>query len=596
MDMDADHAVLPSGMAGRAHQAFPVLSAEQIEHMLPFGERRRWRDGESLFEAGQPGPGLIVMLVGQVAVTRRDGLGHDLPVALEGPGEFLAEVGQLSGKPALVDGRARGEVEALLIAPDRLRALLVAEAEIGELIMRALILRRVMLIETGAGGPLLIGDAKAAPMIRLTSFLTRNGQPHRVVDPSADADSAALAERYAPGAPTVIRVVCPNGSVLTNPSDVEVAKAIGLCEFDSGPIRDVAIVGAGPAGLAAAVYAASEGLSVIVLEASAFGGQAGASARIENYLGFPTGITGQALAGRAFVQAEKFGAEIVVPAQVRRFDCAAAAQGPADKSTHALSLSDGRRIQSRAVIIASGAAYRQPDIADLARFEGRGVSYWASPIEGKLVKGLEIALVGGGNSAGQAAVFLASHASKVHMLIRGEGLAATMSQYLVDRIEASKRIELHPHTEVVRLQGDRAGLSMVTWRTGQGGPEAELATRSLFLFVGADPNTGWLAGCPVQRDSHGFVCTGREIAEESLEAGPWKDGRRPDTLESSAPGVFAIGDVRAGSVKRVAAAVGEGAAVVAQIHRYLNAHGMSAPVKAPVATASSGPASAGPPP
>jgi thioredoxin reductase (NADPH) len=583
MDMDPDHAGLPSDMAGRVHQAFPVLSAEQVEHLLPFGVRQRWHDGKSLFEAGKPGPGMFVVLSGQVAVTRRDGLGHDLPVAVEGRGQFLAEVGQLSGKPAFVDGRARGEVEALLIAPERLRALLVAEAEIGEMVMRALILRRVMLIETGAGGPLLIGDAQAAEMMRLTSFLTRNGQPHKVVDPSADAESAALALRYAPGTPAAMRVVCPNGNLLTNPSDVEVAKAIGLCEFDSAPVRDVAIVGAGPAGLAAAVYAASEGLSVIVLEARAFGGQAGASSRIENYLGFPTGISGQALAGRAFVQAEKFGAEVVVPAQVSGFECGDGAQ----RHTHALSLTDGRRVEARAVIVASGAAYRRPELAELARFEGRGISYWASPIEGRAVQGREVALVGGGNSAGQAAVFLASSASKVHVLIRGEGLAATMSQYLVDRIKANARIELHPHSEVVRLQGDAAGLSGVVWRNGRTHEEVELATRSLFLFVGADPNTGWLGGCPIERDTHGFICTGSEVAEAALNAGGWGDGQRPDSLECSVRGVFAIGDVRAGSVKRVAAAVGEGAAVVAQVHRYLSAQVASVP--APAAPASSGP-------
>jgi len=433
-----------------------VFSAEQIERLLPFGDRRRWHDGDALFEAGKPGPGMFVLLSGRVAVTRRDGLGNDLPVALEGPGEFLAEVGQLSAKPAFVDGRAQGDVEALLIAPERLRALLVAEAEMGQLIMRALILRRVMLIETGIGGPLLIGDAKGAEMTRPTSFLTRNGQPHKVVDPLVDADSAAVAARHATGAQGAVLVVCPNGSVLTNPSDVEVAKAIGLCEFDSEPIRDVAIVGAGPAGLAAAVYAASEGLSVIVLEAQAFGGRAGASARIENYLGFPTGITGQALAGRSFLQAEKFGAEVVVPARVKSFSCGDRAR----QHKHALTLTDGRRIEARAVVIASGAAYRRPDIAELSRFEGRGVSYWASPIEGRLVKGCDVALVGGGNSAGQ-------------------GLAATMSQYLVDRINANARIELHPHAQVLRLQGDQAGLTRVVWRTGKNGEEVELATRSL---------------------------------------------------------------------------------------------------------------------
>lgn len=562
----------PTDMAGRMHQAFPVLTAQQISQLLPFGEQREWGDGELLFEAGKPGPGMFVVLGGEVVVTRRDGLGNDVPVAVQGVGEFLAEVGQLTGKPAFVDGRAKGTVAALLLEPERLRTLLVAEAEIGELIMRALILRRVMLIESGAGGPLVIGGAKAAEVIRLTGFLTRNGQPHRVIDPAADADasSAALVARHGVDPHSTMLVVCPNGSVLNNPTDVEVAKAIGLCEFDETPLRDVAIVGAGPAGLAAAVYAASEGLSVIVIETRAFGGQAGASARIENYLGFPTGITGQALAGRAFVQAEKFGAEVVVPAQVEQFDCGDLAQG-----AHRLRLADGRTVKARAVIIASGAAYRRPDLAGLECFEGRGASYWASPIEGKLVKGQEVVLVGGGNSAGQAAVFLASYAAKVHMLIRGAGLAAGMSQYLVDRIGANRRIELHAHTRLVRLAGDRAGLSGVAWITGDDGAEVELATRSLFLFIGADPNTGWLGDCPIALDAHGFVRTGGELKEADLDQAAWAGGLRPDSLECSVPGVFAIGDVRAGSVKRVAAAVGEGAAVVAQVHRYLSAQAPS---------------------
>ena len=589
IDSGHDHDVMPTSpaaqpaptdMAGRRHQAFPVLTAQQIGQLLPFGAQHQWDDGALLFEAGKPGPGMFVVLSGAVAVTRRDGLGNDVPVAVQGPGQFLAEVGQLSGKPSFVDGRAQGSVTALLIEPERLRTVLVAEAEIGELIMRALILRRVMVIESGAGGPLLIGGATSAEMTRLTGFLTRNGQPHKVVDPSADADSAGIAARYGAAARGhgAMRVVCPNGSVLLDPTDVEVAKAIGLSEFDDATLRDVAIVGAGPAGLAAAVYAASEGLSVIVLETRAFGGQAGASARIENYLGFPTGITGQALAARAFVQAEKFGADVVVPAQVERFDCAdhAHEHDPADAPAHALRLTDGRSIHARVVIIASGAAYRRPALADLARFEGRGVSYWASPIEGRLVKGQDVVLVGGGNSAGQAAVFLASHAARVHMLIRGAALAASMSQYLVDRIHANPRIQLHAHTELVRLDGDGAGLTGVAWRTGDAGPEVALATRSLFLFIGADPNTGWLGGCPITLDAQGFVRTGPALAEASLDTSLWAGGLRPDLLECSVPGVFAVGDVRAGSVKRVAAAVGEGAAVVAQVHRYLSGQAVAA--------------------
>jgi thioredoxin reductase (NADPH) len=439
---------------------------------------------------------------------------------------------------------------------------LVAEAEIGELIMRVLILRRMNLIEMGAGGPTLIGHADAPEMVRLSGFLTRNGQPFTVVDPSAGEAEAALAARYAQKSGAAVLAVCPNGTLLANPTEMEIAKAIGLSEFDGSRLYDVAVVGAGPSGLATAVYAASEGLSVIVLDARAFGGQAGASARIENYLGFPTGITGQALAGRAFVQAEKFGAEVVVPAPIASLECGS--------PTHLLRLADGRRVEARTVVIASGAAYRRPDIPNLARFDGRGVSYWASPIEAKLVAGREVALVGGGNSAGQAAVFLASSASRVHMMIRGDGLSATMSQYLIDRIAAHPRIEVHTRTEVVSLQGDRGGLTGATWRNRDTGVEQSCETRNLFLFVGADPNTTWLHGCWIELDRGGFVLTGHNLTEVALAGAGWAEDRKPHALETSIPGVFAIGDVRAGSIKRVAAAVGEGAAVVAQLHAYLS--------------------------
>jgi thioredoxin reductase (NADPH) len=550
-------------LASRAHQAFPDLMPEQVERIAPLGEHRRWSDGELLFEAGHQGPGLFVVLSGEVSVTRRDGLGNDVPVVVQGAGQFLAEVGQLSGKPAFVDGRAVGEVEAILLTPEALRTLVVAEAEIGEMIMRALILRRVSLIETGAGGPTLIGRADAPEMVRISGFLTRNGQPFTMVDPSASEADAAFAARYPQKANVAVLAVCPNGTLFSNPTESEIAKAIGMLEFDSNRIYDVAIVGAGPSGLATAVYAASEGLSVIVLDSRAFGGQAGASARIENYLGFPTGITGQALAGRAFVQAEKFGATVVVPAPVVQLDCGS--------PTHLLRLADGRRVEARSVVVASGAAYRRPDIPNLARFDGRGVSYWASPIEAKLVAGKEVALVGGGNSAGQAAVFLASSASRVHMMIRGEGLSATMSQYLVDRIAANPRITLHTRTEIASLQGDRGGLTGVTWRNRDTGEEEQCPTRNLFLFVGADPNTSMLHGCWIELDRYGFVRTGSELDEAALVSAGWAEPRKPYPLETSIPGVFAIGDVRSGSVKRVAAAVGEGAAVVAQLHTYLSA-------------------------
>lgn len=552
-----------SDLASRAHQAFPVLTPEQIERMLPLGVRRRWTDGELLFEAGRTGPGLFVVLEGKVVATRRDGLGADIPVRTQGTGEFMAEVGQLSGKAALVDGRAVGEVEALLLTPEGLRTLLVAEAEIGELVMRALILRRMMLIETGAGGPFLIGDALCAEMIRLTGFMTRNGQPHTVVDRTVSPEMAELADRYAGARTAAVLAVLPDGSLMTNPTDVELARVLGLSDFEAGRTFDVAVVGAGPSGLATAVYAASEGLSVVVLDAAAFGGQAAASARIENYLGFPTGITGQALAGRAFLQAEKFGADVAVAAPVAQLDCGS--------STHILRLTDGRRVEARSVVVASGAAYRKPNIPNLARFDGRGVSYWASPIEAKLVTGREVALVGGGNSAGQAAVFLAAHAARVHMLVRDDGLNAFMSKYLIDRIAAHPDIVLHTRTEVVGLKGGRAGLTGVTWRNRDTEEETVNDIRNLFLFIGADPNTAWLGGCWVELDRYGVVVTGHRLDEEALAGAGWAEDRKPDALESSIPGVFAIGDVRSGSVKRVAAAVGEGAAVVAQLHAYLTA-------------------------
>jgi thioredoxin reductase (NADPH) len=550
-------------LSSRDHQAFPELAPEQIERMSKLGERRSYSDGELLFEAGHTGPGMFVVLEGEVRITRRDGLGNDLPVVVQGVGQFLAEVGQLTGKPAFVDGRAVGRVEALLFTPANLRTLLVAEAEIGEMIMRALILRRMKLIETGAGGPTLIGRADAPEMVRLSGFLTRNGQPFTIVDPSASEADAAFAARYPQRPGVAVLAVCPNGTLFRNPTEMEIAKAIGLSEFDSERIYDVAVVGAGPSGLATAVYAASEGLSVIVLETRAFGGQAGTSARIENYLGFPTGISGQALAGRAFVQAEKFGAEVVVPAPIAQLECG--------HRTHLMRLSDGRRVEARAVIVASGAAYRQPDIPNLARFDGRGIYYWASPIEAKLAAGSEVILVGGGNSAGQAAVFLASAASAVHMMIRGDGLSATMSQYLVDRIAANPRIHLHTRTEIVSLHGDRGGLTGVTWRNRQTGEDTQCPTRHVFLFVGADPNTDWLHGCWIELDRYGFVVTGHDLTRDALAGAGWAEEREPYALETSIPGVFAVGDVRSGSVKRVAAAVGEGAAVVAQLHTYLAA-------------------------
>jgi thioredoxin reductase (NADPH) len=540
----------------RHDQMFPTLERAEIDRLQRFGEIRRFSAGEYLFTVGAPTPGMFILLEGLVAVSSRDGLGHVVPIEELGPGQFLAEIAQLSGRPSLVDAKAKSDVEALLVTSDNLRALLIAEAEVGERIMRALILRRVALIENGAGGPVLIGAATSAEVVRLQGFLARNGYPHQLCDPAEDRDAQALVERYAPDPAELPLVVCPNGTVLKNPSEVDLAHCLGMTPSDD-PNRtfDVAIVGAGPAGLATAVYAASEGLSVIVFDERAFGGQAGASARIENYLGFPTGISGQALAGRAYVQAQKFGAQIEIPVQAATLHCSA--------EPLVLGLLGGRAVKARAVVVATGARYRRPDISNLRQFEGRGVWYWASPIEARMCRNEEVVLVGGGNSAGQAAVYLSGFAAKIWMLVRREGLTATMSRYLIDRIEATPNIELLPQTEVVALEGSAEGrLARVKWRHLASGLETEKPIRNLFLFIGADPATQWLRDCGVKLDDKGFVVTGADGSDGGAA--------RALPLQSSVRGVFAVGDVRSGSVKRVGGAIGEGANVVAQLHFFLS--------------------------
>jgi thioredoxin reductase (NADPH) len=541
----------------RYDQTFPELTAQEIDRMRRFGEIRTYKDGERLFETGKPGPGMFVLLAGHVAITQRDGFGHVTPVIDQGPGQFLAEVGQLSGRVALVDGTAEGDVETLLIPPDKLRALLVAEAVLGERIMRALILRRVNLIQAGVGGPVLIGPSNSPSVARLQNFLSRNGFPQHLLDPVSDRDADELIKRYSPSPDDWPLVVTTDGTVLRNPSENDLAHALGMIGGPRGDkIYDAAIVGCGPAGLATAVYAASEGLSVVVLDTRAYGGQAGASARIENYLGFPTGISGQALAGRAFSQAQKFGADIMIPISAKSLDC------ERREGVFKLALEGEDEVRARSIVVASGARYRRPDIKNLDKFEGRGVWYWASPVEARLCVEQEVALVGGGNSAGQAAVFLSGHARKVTMIIRGGGLGASMSRYLIERIEATPNIELMFNTEVTGLEGsEHASLERVRFRSRLSGEETTAEIRNLFLFVGADPATGWLDGCGVTLDRAGFVVTG---AQSELNL-----GRPRSQLETSVPGVFAVGDVRSGSVKRVGGAIGEGAQVVAALHGFL---------------------------
>jgi thioredoxin reductase (NADPH) len=564
---------------------FPVLSQIEIDRVRRFGEARRFPAGELLFQAGEAIPGMYVILSGRVAIEPRDGLGQAVPVAafaqLIGapidemtevvPGEVIAEIGQLSGRPDLsvFDARAVGDVEAIVVPPEALRTLLVAEAELGERILRALILRRVALIELGFGGPVLVGALKSPDVTRLSNFLERNAIPFRVVDPDEDQDASALLARFAPTPGELPIAVLSDGTVLKNPTKQELARALGLVatSFRSEPY-DVVIVGAGPAGLATAVYGASEGLAVLVLEALAFGGQAGASARIENYLGFPTGVSGQALMARAFTQAQKFGVEFSLSTEVRRLDGASESSGPDPDLVHVLELADGRRVRARAVVVATGAHYRRPEIPNLAQFEGRGVSYWASPVEARLCRGEEVALVGGGNSAGQAAVFLASHARHVRVLVRGPGLSSTMSSYLIERIAGAPNIAVLGETEVVELLGTPdQGLQGVRWRNRRTGAEEQHAIAHLFVFTGADPVAAWLNGSGIPIDEKGFIRTGADVGST---------GRSPLPLETGVEGIFAVGDVRCGSVKRVGAAIGEGAAVVAQLHIFLARRGSPA--------------------
>ena len=546
----------------RRHQMFPVLEATDIERVRRFGKVRAYRAGEALVQVGHVGPGLTIILTGQVDVTQHDESGRRRHIVTHGPGSFMGELAQLAGRPALVNAHAQEEVEALIIAPGELRALLIAEAELGEHVMRALILRRVGLLETGAGGPVIVGRPQNADVLRLEGFLRRNGHPYQRLDAETDAEAKALIERFHVDTGQLPIVLCPRGELLRNPTESELARCIGLLgPIDPNRLYDVVIVGAGPAGLAGAVYAGSEGLSVLVLDCRAFGGQAGASMRIENYLGFPTGIRGMALMARAYNQAQKFGVEMAIPDEVMELD----PSGGAGNGPFVLKLSNSERAMARSIVIATGARYRRLAVDGLEAFEGTSVHYWASPLEAKLCSGQEVALVGAGNSAGQAAAYLASHVAKVWLLVRGPDLAASMSRYLVDRIAGLSNVEVLTQTNVTGLEGRGGVLEAIHWRQ-KSGADVRKPIAHLFLFIGADPNTQWLSGSGVALDAKGFVLTG----------GDCNESRNP--LETSRRGVFAIGDVRSGSVKRVAAAVGEGAQVVAVLHAALGSIASKLPV------------------
>jgi thioredoxin reductase (NADPH) len=556
----------------RFDQMFPVLDAASVAAARRFasGEAVTFAPGQLVYDVGTRNSPAWLVLDGNLEVMRRDGLHRESSVISLSAGQFSGEVSQLSGHGTIAAGRAGGKgVTALPYDAAHIRALMVGSAELGEVMMRAFILRRVALIQEGGSGSLLIGHPNAPDLLRLQGFLSRNGYPYSVLNVEADEEARAAVERFGVLENELPLMICPNGAFLKRPTDAEAGACLGITpELDPDKIYDVAVVGAGPAGLAAAVYGASEGLSMIVLDQRAFGGQAGASARIENYLGFPTGISGMALAGRAFNQAQKFGAEIAIPLEVARLDCGGVARGAPFRIDIK---GDGKAVLARTVIIASGARYRRPAIDNLPDFDNNGVSYWASPIEAKLCEGEEVALIGGGNSAGQAVVFLAPKVRHLHLSVR-RPLEETMSKYLIDRIKALANVSLHVGSEVVALGGDASGLTSATFRDRAGGKDKTYSLRHLFLFIGADPNAGWLKGC-VETDGKGFVCTGLA----SFTAG--KAQRAPHPLETSTPGVFAIGDVRANSTKRVGAAIGEGAAVVAQIHQVLALNAQAAAEK-----------------
>jgi thioredoxin reductase (NADPH) len=542
----------------RHDQVLPVLEAIDIARVRRFGTVRSFSAGEAVEKVGVIGHGVIVVLSGYIDIFHQDRSNNPEPIITHGPGAFMGELAQLAGRPALVDATAREPVETLIIPPDRLRALLIAEAELGERIMRALILRRIGLLQSGSGGPVIVGRADNGDVLRLENFLRRNAHPHQLLNPETDPEAKALIERFHVDPSQLPIVLCPQGQLLRNPGEDELARCIGLVgPIDSNKIYDVAIVGSGPAGLATSVYAGSEGLSALVLDCRTTGGQAGASARIENYLGFPTGISGIALMARAYNQAQKFGVEMAIPDEVASLEL------PDGRSRNhfVLKLLNNECARARSVVIASGARYRRLALADLDTFESSSVHYWASPLEGKLCAGQEVVLVGAGNSAGQAVVYLASQVAKVWLLVRGADLGASMSRYLVDRINGLANVEVLTDTQITGLEGADGILQTVRWRRGATGEDVRRPIRHIFLFIGADPNTDWLAGSGVALDAKGFVLTGAAA------------GGDRHLLETSCPGIFAIGDVRSGSVKRVAAAVGEGAQVVAALHGFLAATG-----------------------
>ena len=539
-------------------EAFPVLTADQINRLRPLSKVRKVEVGDILFEPGDSSIKFFVLLSGSMEIVQPD-LHGERPIVKHEAGEFTGEITMISGRRSLVRGRVTVAGEFLEMSSEDLRTLVARDAELSEIFMRAFILRRVTLINRGQGNVILMGSRHSAQTLHLREFLTRNGHPHTYVDLDSDTSAQELLDRFQVTMEEIPVVICNNRTVLRSPSIQELARCLGLnAHITAAEVKDLVIVGAGPSGLAAAVYGASEGLDVLVIEAESPGGQAGSSSKIENYLGFPMGISGNELAGRAAAQAQKFGAKMLVANTVTKLNC--------ERRPYELSVDCGQVIRARTVVIASGAQYNKPTIDNLKKFEGQGIYYGATYIEAQLCGKEEAIVVGGGNSAGQAAVYLSQTASKVHMLVRSKQLSDTMSRYLIQRIEENPAIEMHYCTEIVGLDGD-SQLERVTWRDKNTGERSTHDIRHVFIMAGASPRTDWLKGC-VALDSKGFILTGRDL-DPVLHEFHWPLPRVPLMLETSLPGVFAVGDVRAENVKRVASAVGEGSISISLVHRVL---------------------------
>ena len=542
-------------------KVFPTLDNAQIARIAVHGRRRAVSRGDTLVEVGDKTFPLFVVVTGEVRAVRPSPAGDLLIVTLR-PGQFSGEAALLTGRRALSRLQVSAPGEVVELDREQLLTLIQTDVELSALLMRAFILRRVELIARGVSDVIVIGSAHCGGTLRVKEFLTRNGHPYTYLDLDRDAEAQDLLDRFHVTAADVPVLVCRGDSVLRNPTNQQIANCLGFNDaIDRTHVRDVVVVGGGPAGLAAAVYAASEGLDVLVLEANLPGGQAGSSSRIENYLGFPTGIAGDELTARAYAQAQKFGAQVMVATGAAQIACA--------RHPYAIKMDDGAEIPARAVIIATGAQYRRPAIERLADFEGAGVYYAATPMEAQVCRGEEVAIVGGGNSAGQAAVFLAESCRRVHILVRGDGLAESMSRYLIRRIEDNPAIELRTRTEIVGLEGNDH-LARVQWRDNRTGSVETRDIRHVFMMTGAVPNTAWLNRC-IALDAKEFIKTGPDLSQDDLAAAGWPLARPPYLLETSRPGVFAVGDVRGGNIKRVASAVGEGSIAVAFVHQVLQA-------------------------